>query len=754
MKDLTRKERAAAAAMAAAVMAAVVYSSDCLLLDGILTWGMRQREYLAMIGETAALFAGLAVIFRFSPSFWMRAAGAGILAAVFLWAHRAFAAAAISGLYAGYLREVGRCLLKRLKGPEEREAGMTREFLVGCLFVVCMFCLMSALGAGRILYLWIFVLVTGAAAAADRWISRGSGIRQRNRLPDAADRGRWSLARACLWAGAAVFFCVQAGRMNIAVDFDSLWYGVRSPYILDNGRGIYENMGTIGIVYTYSKGFEVLTLPLSALPSYSFSIAFNLWLAAGALRLSGKAVRICAGREAEGTAVCLLASVPGIMNMSITAKSDIATLYFQMVMFYELLLFLKKDRQALWYAFAAFFFSWTLKPTSLVFSTAVMGMSVVFLVATGELFRVRSSRGGGAALMLSLLALTGIWARTFLITGLPVTSVFSSIFTRFGFEMKYPFNVQKLPNSSAGVSGGQWLRDMAERVWKVLFNPQGPDMDHVILAWGSLAVWFLICAWGVCVFLDKREETEEEKKLGRYLNTVFWPFFGCCAVSLLLLTQVDGNYFMLFYVLLTVCGFWMTGRLKNKSAARVIRNTGIPAVIFSGVIMTLTNWSWAVGFTPVSWRHKGYYDHQAQQREQMADKGNRQIWDILAENPRNRLIAIGEHPEVLAFPCSAQSYSDITGTWGNVALVKYMDNFVEFMEYGNTDYVYAQAGYISEDERAWSLTCDLIEYGVLTPVCFEEGNMLAKVDTEGERTEESIAYLEEFLEKYERKRKN
>ena len=51
MKDLTRKERAAAAAMAAAVMAAVVYSSDCLLLDGILTWGMRQREYLAMIGE-------------------------------------------------------------------------------------------------------------------------------------------------------------------------------------------------------------------------------------------------------------------------------------------------------------------------------------------------------------------------------------------------------------------------------------------------------------------------------------------------------------------------------------------------------------------------------------------------------------------------------------------------------------------------------------------------------------------------------
>ena len=66
--------------------------------------------------------------------------------------------------------------------------------------------------------------------------------------------------------------------MNIALDFDSLWYGVRSRYVLDNGNGIYENMGTIGIVYTYSKGWEVMTLPLANLPSYSFLLAFNLWL--------------------------------------------------------------------------------------------------------------------------------------------------------------------------------------------------------------------------------------------------------------------------------------------------------------------------------------------------------------------------------------------------------------------------------------------------------------------------------------------
>ena len=95
-------------------------------------------------------------------------------------------------------------------------------------------------------------------------------------------------------------FLYPGGADEHCRGFDSLWYGVRSPYILDNGRGIYENMGNIGIVYTYSKGFEVLTLPLSVLPSYSFLTAFNLWLLAGILWIFGKILRICVGTGEGG----------------------------------------------------------------------------------------------------------------------------------------------------------------------------------------------------------------------------------------------------------------------------------------------------------------------------------------------------------------------------------------------------------------------------------------------------------------------
>ena len=55
---------------------------------------------------------------------------------------------------------------------------------------------------------------------------------------------------------------VQLGRLNLAVDYDSLRYALRSPFVLDNGRGIFEALGSANQVYFYPKGLEILTLPL------------------------------------------------------------------------------------------------------------------------------------------------------------------------------------------------------------------------------------------------------------------------------------------------------------------------------------------------------------------------------------------------------------------------------------------------------------------------------------------------------------
>ena len=136
------------------------------------------------------------------------------------------------------------------------------------------------------------------------------------------------------------------GRLNIALDFDTLWYGVRSQYIVAGGTGLYENPGLVGMVYVYSKGFEVLTLPLCDLASHSYLTFFNLWLAVlGIGAMVWNAVLLTGNRKQETEkkltyhsvlpgimAAVLTVSVPGIMNMTLTAKADLITWLLQLIM--------------------------------------------------------------------------------------------------------------------------------------------------------------------------------------------------------------------------------------------------------------------------------------------------------------------------------------------------------------------------------------------------------------------------------------
>lgn len=44
--------------------------------------------------------------------------------------------------------------------------------------------------------------------------------------------------QAALLAFILTMFFLQAGRLNHELDYDSLHYGLRSAYVLDNGNGI------------------------------------------------------------------------------------------------------------------------------------------------------------------------------------------------------------------------------------------------------------------------------------------------------------------------------------------------------------------------------------------------------------------------------------------------------------------------------------------------------------------------------------
>ena len=68
-------------------------------------------------------------------------------------------------------------------------------------------------------------------------------------------RTRISLEMSICIALMFAMILLQAGRMNICADYDSLHYGLRNEYVLDNGGGIYENLG---MPEYYPGGFESL----------------------------------------------------------------------------------------------------------------------------------------------------------------------------------------------------------------------------------------------------------------------------------------------------------------------------------------------------------------------------------------------------------------------------------------------------------------------------------------------------------------
>lgn len=743
-----------------------------------------KRMYVEIAILAVLIFGGLALLKRGrSRMYWLTA-----VVLVFSWIHVVFLPMVVSAVYLISLLAIGRFLRKRVffRGTvwERSYFSFYMDFLFGASFAIVVYCLLSALGVGKIAWMRLSVYALGVAALGFdfssiscqcirgwqtlSWMLAGSGASRE--IPRRVRRA-WTLAAG--WC--VLMFLIQVGRLNIALDFDTLWYGVRSQYIVAGGTGLYENPGLVGMVYVYSKGFEVLTLPLCDLASHSYLTFFNLWLAVmgigamvwNAVLLTGDRKRGKESREA-GTekklthrsvlpgimAAVLTVSVPGIMNMALTAKADLITWLLQLIMlgcFFQYIHVYENYWIFLSGAAGSYFLSLTMKPTSLVFSTAVFGMMGLYLLwfwfhergAAADLFHHLVRLIG--SLCLPFGALVGIWARTMKITGMPVTSVFTSIFAWFGFKMKYPFATSELPQNYQEEST---LHVLARRIWQMLMQPQGEDMGHVILAWGTSLMAVLIVMLVLYGIFSKKGD--EQSHIWNAALVIFFPFVIVSLISLSMLYQIDGNYFMLLYsmLILGVCramvyfkkiGFYP---LASKCLA--------PLLVLNLIVTAISSWAWTAGFSEIHLLNKGRVNHRAQEQARMEEKGNTLIWQEVSQDPENRVIAFGTHPYCLQFPCNVESYKDITSPWGNVELVNSPEAFETYMAYAKTDYVYAEAGYLGPGSWEWSLDLlrELIRRGSLTDLFFENGNMLARVSDTAVPEEEAQNNLEMFEREY------
>lgn len=754
--------------------------------DGTYSWQFGDPATKKMMAEIALLFVLLSGFLLLAGKPSVRWGGTAVICLIFCWAHVIFLPMAVSALYLGYVFLAGRFVRTALLGQKDMEDGWMADFILGVSAVLCAFCLLSAFKIGSIAQLKLFSAVSGAALYL--WAALSGGLRravcclkgsfqrdgfQKNEFQKGGLQGTNRILWSLLTAFLIVMVLIQAGRMNISLDFDTLWYGVRSEYVLDNGTGIYENPGMVGMAYVYAKGLETLALPLSDLASHSYLLALNLWIAAAGLMGIYRLAGLFMNRTWALAAAALSSCIPGIMNMAISAKPDVITWVIQIFMVYYMACYIKNRKFALLaLSGGAYLLSLTMKSTALVFSTAVFGMSGLYLLGR-RLLSLRAPLRQWLLLAAPAGALTGIWARTMMITGMPVTSVFTSIFAVLGFQMKYPFATSGLPQNYEEASN---MAVLLRRLYHMLLMPTGKDMGHVVFAWGSPLMLFFtgICAAAALLMAAdwKRKKAEKgkgddrEKKgksdrssLALYAHVVFWPFLAVNLVSLVMLYQIDGNYFMLLYTGIIIGGLSLMAALKQTGHSCFMRAVSwmlIPIMVFNVLMTAESNWAWSLGFSEIQWVNKGRVNHEALQHEKMVQAGNEQIWNILAEDETTRVIAFGDHPGCLQFPCVVQSYKDITSPWGNVELVNTVETFEEYMAYAQADYAYVEAGFIGEGNWEWSygLVRRMIERGTLTDLVFEHGNVLARVDLDGVssmETRENLRLFDENYITYERK---
>lgn len=751
------------------ILGLIAFGIDRLVWQGIYSWALASKEYHAMMLELAFLSGLLFACFFLIPSGRGKLVAAGVIGGLFFWCHMVFLPMAVAGAYLIFL-----CALGNWMGRElfqlKTEGGVGRDFLLGCGGLITLFCLMSALGIGKIANLrWVTVILTAGLLLFQ--------ARARRREGRGGSKGlsQWDWLFTAPWRKGMLIFILlmvllQAGRMNISLDHDTLWYSVRSEYMLDNGpRGIYENMGTVSLVYTYSKGWEVLTLPLCDLPSHSFLLAFNLWTAVLVLHQGYCLARCYMTRERAFVVPWLMAGVPGIMNLSISGKTDMITLLLQLVLLLEMVRFIQDRKwERLILSFGALLLSWTMKPTAIIFSTAVFGMSVLYLL--GEwLMRKRTEervlplftwpdgirempRGAWAAGMLCLSALVGIWYRTYLFVGVPATSIFSGIFQRVGFSIRYPFLVWDLPEYGAKPTMAEEIRQLSERLFGVFVLPDGEGMDRVLIAWCGLTIIFFAMIWLCSLFVRRNAASNQlERQRKAHCVTLLLPLIFASIYSIYSLKKVDGNYFILLYTLVILYGCCRLSGIKGRRLRRGLGSLLLPLTLYGGFMISMSNLAWSVGFTPIQIWNPGFYDHEAQEYQAMVDKGNEKIWKLLASDPQNRVIAFGSHPEVLAFPCNVQSYVDISSSSGNERLIESTEAFREYLNYAKTDYIYVEAGNMAEEYLGYGLLENCIREGILRDIWWENGNIIAVVDLEGEPGEEALRNLSGFYEHYQKK---
>ena len=694
----------------------------------------KQTQILEYIEESATkelfvehflLFIGFYLIFRLVKRKGIIIFTVSFISGTYLYLHQAATALIIVFIYVKALIWLGDILLLFIRKKYKEESNITRmlnSFVIGSLFYIISVCIMSALHIASIEVLRVYTLLLAAITIVlYLWLRIFKVIEIK---PDPIFEEEFVKLRGKNYfcVGTAIMLSallLQLGRINIALDYDSLRYGLRSLSVLIGNTGIYDKLGTVNDVYVYPKGLEILTLALNNEITFGFVLSFNYICAILMLICVYEIITVCTESiNKSWLGVVLVSVTPAVMNMSISAKTDIITLLMQLVSVLNICLYIKNKKNFyIIFALTALLASIIYKPTSLLFSFGIGVANLIYLffehiLNKNKPERVKDKKSFDVSfiylLAFPLLAAVFVYARTYMLTGHIITSVYSSVWYKLGIQTKYPYTIGIYKSGGMNMSSGESV-DMLYRLFQLFIAPT--KEVHIYIA--SPTVLIAVLA-GVSIILSVRFlfKKNNNKEIFAYIAVLLVVDALVSLISLFILNQIDGNYFILLFTLIITATCFLVERDSLKYLFRGL----LPCIVFAFFITGLTNWAGVRGLSTkindgstfgIYNHHTKFLDRDLKERKEFAD-----AYEDLKELGNPRTLLLSDDDSLSALGLDIRTYTDITGSGGNPAVVKTLDHFKRYLDYAQIKYICVDKEYLKDRQRA----SDVVKY------MYEEGS--------------------------------
>ena len=693
-----------------------------------------QTQILEYIEESATkelfiehflLFIGFYLIFRTVKSKGIIVFTVSFISGTYLYLHQAATALIIVFIYVKALIWLGEILLLFIRKKYKEESNMTRilnSFVIGSLFYIISICIMSALHIASIEVLRAYTLLLAALTIVlYLWLRIFKVIEIK---PDSIFEEEFVKIRGKNYfcVGTAIMLSallLQLGRINIALDYDSLRYGLRSLSVLIGNTGIYDKLGTVNDVYVYPKGLEILTLALNNKITFGFVLSFNYICAILMLICVYEIIAVCTESINKAWLGVVLVSVtPAVMNMSISAKTDMITLLMQLVSVLNICLYIKNRRNLyIIFALTALLASIIYKPTSLLFSFGIGAANLIYLFFEHILNKNKSERVKYKKsfdisfiylLAFPLLAIVFVYARTYMLTGHIITSVYSSVWYKLGMETKYPYTIGIYKSGGMNMSSGESV-DMIYRLFQLFIAPT--KEVHIYIASPTVLI-AVLSGVSVILFMRFLFKKNNNKEIFAYIAVLLAADALVSLISLFILNQIDGNYFILLFTLIITATCFLVERDFLKYLFRGL----LPCIVFAFFITGLTNWAGVRGLSEkindgstfgIYNHHNKFLDRDLKERKEFAD-----AYEDLKEPGNPRTLLLSDDDSLSALGLDIRTYTDITGSGGNPAVVKTLDHFKRYLDYAQIKYICVDKEYLKDRQRA----SDVVKY------MYEEGS--------------------------------